>query len=266
MNSTQIFILLFPSSPLQRHFYEQTPLFSPIDKPERTPSSHARGCTRNNWVIKGVTEEDQCRSCSRNVRMIPLFPENGSTLTHMKKERDVCVCPYNSHKAERQDNVVAATPEQDSGDSSSAITSAASCLGNSREENHPCCSVLISSLFCHEALHIQKCSLHPKLICEGKKPRKERFLWNLPKDVHFLRWTEAKLSILWERNILEHTPPPQAVFLCGPGLSGIQSGRIQISTCVKRALRKPSRRQEWDSTSVVFLCVPKNCCKPQRTG
>lgn len=88
--------------------------------------------------------------------MIPLFPKNGSALTHMGKEKGVHACPCNSHKAERQHNVVAATPDQDSGDSSSATTSAASCLGNSRQENHPHCAVLISSLFCHEALHIQK--------------------------------------------------------------------------------------------------------------
>lgn len=127
-------------------------------------------------MIKKITEEYQCRSCSRNnVRTIPLFPKNDSTLTHMRKEKCVHVFPCNSHKAERQDNVVADTPDQDSGDSSSAITSAASCLGNSREENHPHHAVLISSLFYHGALHIQKCSLLPKLICEGRKLRKERF-------------------------------------------------------------------------------------------
>lgn len=125
----------------------------------------------------------------------------------MGKEKGVHVCPYNSHKAERQDDVVVATPDQDSGGSSSAIRSAASCLGNSREENHPHCAVLISSLFCHEALHSRKPSLCPKLVCEGRKLRKEGFSQNLPKDVHFLRWSEAKLSIFWERNILEHTPP-----------------------------------------------------------
>lgn len=87
--------------------------------------------------------------------------------------------------------MVADAPDQDSGDSSSAITSAASCLDNLREETHPHrapdIAVLISSLFCHESLDIQKLSLSPQLICKESKLKKERFLHNLPKNVNFIR-------------------------------------------------------------------------------
>lgn len=162
------------------------------------------------------------------------------------------------------------TPDQDS-DLSSAITSAAGCLGNLKEETHPHrasrIAALISSLFYHEALDTQKLSFSPKLICQESKLRKERFIFffkhTLPKDVHFLRWFEAKLSILLGRNIVQHTPP-WTTSLCGPGLPGIPSGALQIPISIKRALRNPSRRQGWDSTPVVFLSAPKSCCEPQR--
>lgn len=153
-------------------------------------------------------------------------------------------------------------------------------LGRFQLSLHICCQLpgqgkggKPSTLLCSNFQHVlQWDTAHPEMQLSpqthlwGKKTKKRKIFMEFAKrDVNFLRWTEAKLLIFWEINILEHAPP-LAVFLCGPGLPGIQSGRIHILTCVKRVLRKPSRRQEWDSTLVMFLCVPKNCCKPHRTG
>lgn len=82
--------------------------------------------------------------------------------------------------------MVADAPDQDSGDSSSAITSAASCLDNLREETHPHrapdIAVLISSLFCHESLDIQKLSLSPQLICKESKLKKRKIFTQFAKE------------------------------------------------------------------------------------
>lgn len=180
--------------------------------------------------------------------MIPLFPKNGSALTHMGKEKGVHVCPYNSiivtprqiptrQRGRTMQWLPHLTRTQEIPAQPPHLLPAAWAI-QCRKIIH---TVLFSFPACSATRHCT--SKSPKLVCEGRKLRKERFSRNSPKDVHFLRRSEAKLSTFWERNILEHTPP-QAVFLYGPGLPGIQSGRIQISACVKRALRKPSRRQE----------------------
>lgn len=212
-------------------------------------------------VIKGVTEEFQCRSCTRNnVRTIPLFPKSSSALTHTRKEEGD-VCPYNSQCRAMQWLPHLSRTREIPAQPSHLLPAAW------RQGGKP------STLLCSNFQHVlQWGTAHPEMQLSpqthlwGKKTKKRKIFMEFAKrDVNFLRWTEAKLLIFWEINILEHAPP-LAVFLCGPGLPGIQSGRIHILTCVKRALRKPSRRQEWDSTLVMFLCVPKNCCKPHRTG
>lgn len=116
--------------------------------------------------------------------MIPLFPKNGSVLkiiTYTQKEKGAISIPLPRflRRQKGKCNVATDTPDQDSGDSSSAITAAASCLGNLREETHlhraSSIAVLISSLLYHEALDIQKLSISLKLICQESKLKKKDF-------------------------------------------------------------------------------------------
>lgn len=101
------------------------------------------------------------------------------------KDCDSCAHLYSStlfsHKAEGQHDIEADTSDQDSGDTSSATISAASCLGNLRLETHlhhaSSIAVLIYSLFYREALDIQKLSLGSKLICKESKLKPNRLFY-----------------------------------------------------------------------------------------
>lgn len=104
---------------------------------------------------------------------------------------------------------MADTPDQDSGDSSSAITSAASCLGNLREETHlhraSRMAVPISSLFYQEALDIQKLSLSSKLICQESKLKKKIFT-QFAKGCSFHKMIRSKtVDIFGKKYCVAHT-------------------------------------------------------------